>query len=158
MNPYGGWDSSVTIGTTPFSYDRSDPDRPVLKKAKGGTSIGDHVDIMSHANVDRGLERDTVVGDHTKLDHGVQIGHDCQLGKANIVCAGARVGAYTVTGDRVYIGMGALIKPRLTIGDDAVIGMGAVVKRNVPAGEVWDGNPACFVMTRQVFDGLKGNR
>ena len=68
------------------------------------------------------------------------------------------VGAYVETGDRVYIGMGAMIKPRLTIGADSVIGMGAVVKRNVPAGEVWDGNPACFVMTKQVFDGLKGKR
>ena len=158
MSLYSGWDSSVTIGTTPFSFDRSDPDRPRLKKACAGVRIGECVEIFSHANIDRGLERDTVIGDHSKLDHGVQIGHDCQLGKANIVCAGARVGAYTETGDRVYIGMGALIKPRVTIGADSVIGMGSVLKCNVPAGEVWNGNPARFVMTKQVLDGLKGKR
>ena len=157
-SPYDGWDPTITIGTRPFSYDRSNPDVPVLRPAVGGVRVGANVDVFPHVNIDNGIERDTVIGDHSKIDRGVQVGHDAIIGRANIVCAGAEVGGYCETGDRVYIGMGALIKPRVRIGDDAIIGMGAVVKQDVPAREVWDGNPAKRVMSRDVFDGLKGHK
>jgi acetyltransferase-like isoleucine patch superfamily enzyme len=48
-------------------------------------------------------------------------------------------------GDNVWIGMNACILPGVEIGDNSIIGSGSVVTRNVPANEVWAGNPAHFV-------------
>ena len=44
--------------------------------------------------------------------------------------------------DGASIGMGALIAPGVRIGANSTIGMGAVVLKDVPAGEMWVGNPA----------------
>jgi acyl-[acyl carrier protein]--UDP-N-acetylglucosamine O-acyltransferase len=68
--------------------------------------------------------------------HNVQIGADCELGAGVVVCG------EVVIGDRVRIGGNAWIRPMIKIGDDARIGGGAVVVKDVPAGEVWAGNPA----------------
>jgi len=133
---------SATIGTQPFSFDRSDPLWPVRKQAQGRVRIGEHVEVFAHANVDRGVERDTVLGDYVKVDHYAHIGHDSIIGQGTVVCAHAVICGYVEVGEGCYIGAGAMIKPRLKIGAGSKIGMGAVVLCDVPAGEVWAGNPA----------------
>lgn len=54
----------------------------------------------------------------------------------------------TVIGNDVWIGSNCLIKAGVKIGDGAVIGMGSVVTHDVPAYEVWAGNPARRIKTR----------
>lgn len=51
-------------------------------------------------------------------------------------------------GDNVFIGMNAIIAKPLTIGDGAIIGAGSVVTKNIPANEIWAGNPARFIKKR----------
>lgn len=92
--------------------------------------------------IDAGCIRATVIGPrthvmgHCHVGHGVQIGADCDVASGTVIA-----GEVTV-GDRVRIGVGAVIIPYRKIGDGARIGAGAVVIRDVPAGEVWAGNPA----------------
>ena len=50
-----------------------------------------------------------------------------------------------VIGKRVFVGGHSIILKGVTMGDDAVIGAGSVVTKNVPAGEIWAGNPAKFI-------------
>lgn len=45
-------------------------------------------------------------------------------------------------GNRVFIGTNAIVCKGVTIGDGAIVAAGAVVVRDIPAGEVWGGNPA----------------
>ncbi|MFH0883261.1 MAG: acyltransferase, partial [bacterium] len=47
-----------------------------------------------------------------------------------------------------YFGTGAIVLGGVSIGDGAIIGAGSVVTRDVPAGEIWVGNPAKFVRNR----------
>lgn len=51
-------------------------------------------------------------------------------------------------GERVFIGMNTLIVNSVKIGDDAVIGAGSVVLKDIPANEIWAGNPAKFIRKR----------
>ena len=48
-------------------------------------------------------------------------------------------------GKRVFIGGHSIILKGVTIGDEAVIGAGSVVTKDVPAREIWAGNPARFI-------------
>ena len=83
-------------------------------------TIGRHVVAMPHVV----FTHDDVIGDHTTFG------------------AGAMLAGGVVVGDGAYIGSGALVRENITIGCGALVGMGSVVTRDVPAGEVWAGNPA----------------
>lgn len=50
-----------------------------------------------------------------------------------------------VIGDYVFIGMNSIILKGTTIGEKSVIGAGSVVSSNIPASEIWAGNPARFI-------------
>ena len=117
--------------------------------------IGENCNICSHCLI----ENDVVIGDNVtikscvQLWDGIVIEDDVFVG-ANVsftndlyprsknpnwkllktrVCKGASIGA------------GSTILPGIEIGENAMIGSGSVVTENVPAGEVWVGNPARFI-------------
>jgi acetyltransferase-like isoleucine patch superfamily enzyme len=71
--------------------------------------------------------------------------HDDRLDDFVTVAAGARVSGAVHVGEGAYLGAGCLIRESRSVGAWALVGMGAVVTRDVPAGEVWVGNPARFV-------------
>lgn len=50
-----------------------------------------------------------------------------------------------VIGNNVFIGMNTLIVNAVNIGDNAIIGAGSVVNRDIPANEIWAGNPAKLI-------------
>lgn len=54
----------------------------------------------------------------------------------------------TTIGNDVWIGTSCLIKEGVTIGDGAIIGMGSIVTKNIPAYEIWAGNPARLIKKR----------
>lgn len=51
-------------------------------------------------------------------------------------------------GNDVWLGVGVQIKSGVEIGDGAIVGMGSIVTKNIPAYEVWAGNPARFIRKR----------
>lgn len=62
---------------------------------------------------------------------------------------GMYLGKVTI-GKRVFIGVNTVIVNSVEIGDDAVIAAGSVVTKDVPAGEIWGGNPAKFIKKREI--------
>lgn len=52
-------------------------------------------------------------------------------------------------GKNVFIGINTIIANAVNIGDGAVIGAGSIVTKDIPAGEVWAGNPARFIKKRE---------
>lgn len=137
----------ITIGGTPFNY-MPDVLPRQRKPVDFGVVIGDDVEIMSHSNVDLGTQRDTVIGDGTKIDRNVHVAHDSIIGKHCILVAGTVVGGFVTMEDEVYLGMNVSLKPRVRIGRGAKIGTGAVVLHDVPPGCVMVGNPARFLKLR----------
>lgn len=131
---------TATIGTRPFTFVRDEHRRPRRKSIRSSVRLGRGVEIDAHANVDRGTERDTVIGDYSVLDHYVHFGHDAICGEGVIICAQAFIGGFVEIGDRAYLGAQCAIKPRVKIGADAQIGMGAIVVEDVPPGAVVRGS------------------
>ncbi len=108
----------------------------------GRVIIQDHVEIGAGTTVDRGASADTVIGEGTKIDNLVQIGHNVMVGRNCIIVAQCGLSGSVVLGDNVVLGGQVGIADHLTIGEGAMIGAKSGVASDVPPGEIWLGSPA----------------
>jgi UDP-3-O-[3-hydroxymyristoyl] glucosamine N-acyltransferase len=108
----------------------------------GRVIIQDNVEIGANTAIDRGGSGDTVIGEGTKIDNLVQIGHNCTIGRHCIIVGECGLAGSVVLGDHVVLGGQVGIADHLTIGEGAVIGAKSGVVCNIPPGERWLGFPA----------------
>jgi UDP-3-O-[3-hydroxymyristoyl] glucosamine N-acyltransferase len=104
--------------------------------------IQDDVEIGANSTIDRGASRDTVIGEGTKIDNLVQIGHNCCIGRHCIIVAQVGISGSVKVGDYVMMAGKAGIADHITIGDRAMLGARAGVISDVPAGARYHGFPA----------------
>jgi UDP-3-O-[3-hydroxymyristoyl] glucosamine N-acyltransferase len=108
----------------------------------GSVRIGDDVEVGANTCIDRGTVADTTIGDGTKIDNLVQLGHNVKVGRTCLICGCVAVGGSTVIGDRVVLGGRAAVADHLTIGANSVITGNSGVASNVPPGRIMMGYPA----------------
>ena len=108
----------------------------------GSVVLGDDVEVGANSCIDRGTIADTTVGDGTKIDNLVQIGHNVRIGHTCLICGQAGVAGSTVIGDRVVIGGKASIADHLRVGSDVVITGNSGVASHVADGRIMMGYPA----------------
>jgi sugar O-acyltransferase (sialic acid O-acetyltransferase NeuD family) len=89
------------------------------------------------------------IGRHFHCNLYSYVEHDCVIGDFVTFAPAVRCNGNVTIGDGAYIGAGAVIRQGLTIGAGATVGMGAVVTKDVPAGEIWVGNPAAPISARR---------
>lgn len=130
-----------------FGYKRDMFGHLSRKPNNFGVIKGKGVEIGRHTCIDKGSYRDTKIGDYTKIDNLVHIGHNSIIGKECLIVAGSVIGGSAVIGDYCYIGMNVSVLDHITIGNNSIIGAGSVVTKNVPANSIWAGNPAKPIKT-----------
>ncbi|XDA99880.1 UDP-3-O-(3-hydroxymyristoyl)glucosamine N-acyltransferase [Sulfitobacter sp. LCG007] len=108
----------------------------------GAVSIGDNVEIGANSAVDNGTIRDTRIGDGTKLDNLVTIGHNVIIGTDCLICGQAGVAGSSRIGNNVVLGGMTGVNDNIFVGDRVITGGGSKVASNVPAGRVMMGYPA----------------
>lgn len=108
----------------------------------GAVRIGADVEVGANSCIDRGTVADTVIGDGTKIDNLVQIGHNVRVGRTCLICGHVAVGGSTVIEDRVVLGGKAAVADHLTIGANSVITGNSGVASNVPPNRIMMGYPA----------------
>ena len=114
----------------------------------GSVIIGNNVEIGANAAIDRGTIEDTVVGDNTKIDDLVMIGHNCRIGKGCMIVSQVGIAGSCVIGDRVVIAGQAGLADHLNIGNDSIIAAQAGVSKSFPEKSIVIGSPA---MPRKEF-------
>jgi UDP-3-O-[3-hydroxymyristoyl] glucosamine N-acyltransferase len=108
----------------------------------GRVIIQDDVEIGAGTAIDRGANRDTLIGEGTKIDNLVQIGHNVSVGRHCIIVAQSGISGSCTLGDFVAIGGQAGLAGHLNIGAGAQIAASAGVMTDIPAGQRWVGAPA----------------
>ncbi|RGP37972.1 UDP-3-O-(3-hydroxymyristoyl)glucosamine N-acyltransferase [Pseudotabrizicola alkalilacus] len=113
----------------------------------GAVSIGDDVEIGANVCIDRGTIRDTRIGNGTKLDNLVHIGHNVQVGDDCLLCGQVGVAGSARIGNRVVLAGQCGVNDNIFIGDDVICGGATKVFTNAPAGRVLLGYPAVKLET-----------
>ncbi|MDW8334396.1 MAG: UDP-3-O-(3-hydroxymyristoyl)glucosamine N-acyltransferase, partial [Bacteroidia bacterium] len=94
--------SGAIIGGEAFYFKKREHGRDKMF-THGRVVIGDYVEIGANTTIDRGVSADTVIGDHTKIDNLVQIGHDTVIGKRCLIAAQVGIAGATDIHDDVTI-------------------------------------------------------
>ena len=108
----------------------------------GGVTVGDNVEIGACSTIDRGTIGDTVIGDGTKIDNHVQIGHNVRIGRHCVIGSMTGIAGSSVVEDGVTISVQVGITDHVRIGKGAVLAGRAGVTGDIPAGAVVSGFPA----------------
>lgn len=119
----------------------------------GRVIIQDDVEIGAGTTIDRGAIRDTMIGEGTKIDNLVQIGHNVVIGRHCVLVAQTGISGSSTLEDFVALGARVGVTNHVTIGEGAQIAAISIVGGDVPPGARWGGTPAKPV--KQWFRELK---
>lgn len=108
----------------------------------GRVIIQDDVEIGANAAIDRGALGDTVIGEGTKIDNLVQIGHNTRIGRRAIIVAQVGISGSCEIGDYVQLGGQVGVADHLNIGAGAVVAAKGGVTGSLEGGQVYGGFPA----------------
>jgi len=134
---------NASIGADGFGYRPSADKKTFIKIPHiGEVLIGNKVEIGANSCIDRGKFSSTRIGEGTKIDNLVQIGHNCCIGKSCIIVAATAIGGSVTLEDFVTIAGEVAVSDHLTIGSHATIGGGSIVISNVEPHQFVSGYPA----------------
>ena len=108
----------------------------------GSVVIGDDVEIGANTCIDKGTIENTVIGEQTKIDNLVQIGHNCKIGKGCMIVSQVGIAGSCKIGDRVVIAGQVGMADHIEIGSDTIIMAQAGVTRSFPEKQILIGAPA----------------
>ena len=133
--------SGVRVGTEGFGWlDFGLTNRKLPQL--GRVLIQNKVEIGANSTVDRGALGDTMIGEGTKIDNLVQIGHNCRICRNCLIAAMSGLSGSTIVGDGVLMGGGVGTSGHLSIGADSVVHGRAAVTKDWPEGSKIAGAPA----------------
>ena len=108
----------------------------------GRVVIEDDVEVGANSTIDRGAGPDTFIGQGSRIDNLVQIGHNVRLGKGCVIVSQVGISGSTKLGDYVVLGGQAGIAGHLTIGSGAQVAAQSGVMRDVAPNAKMGGSPA----------------
>jgi UDP-3-O-[3-hydroxymyristoyl] glucosamine N-acyltransferase len=104
--------------------------------------VGDDVEIGANTSIDRGTIASTRIGNGTKIDNQVQIGHNVTIGDNCMICGRVGIAGSVTIGNRVVLGGATGIADHVTIGDDAIAMAMSGIAGNVAPRSIVGGLPA----------------
>lgn len=114
----------------------------------GAVVIGDDVEVGTNSAIDSGTIRPTRIGNRTKIDNLVHIGHNVVVGEDNLICGQVGIAGSVTVGNNVVMAGQVGISDNLTIGDRVVLAAATKVMSSVRDGKVMLGYPSTEMETQ----------
>jgi len=139
--------AGAIIGTEAFYYKKT---KSGFKKWRSGgrVIIENDVEVGAGCTINKGVSGDTIIGQGTKMDCQVHIGHGVVIGKHCLLAGQVGIGGKTIVGDNVVMYGQVGVAQNLTIGSDVVILAKSGISKNLESGKTYFGYPAGEVRTK----------
>ncbi len=136
--------AGTVIGSDAFYYNgKKDRELWYKKMPSGGrVIIKDFAEIGANCTIDRGVSSDTIIGEGTKFDNMIHIGHDTIIGKNCLFAAQVIVGGCTEIKDGVTLWGQVAINKTLTVGENAVLLGKSAIASSIEGNKTYLGSPA----------------
>jgi len=132
--------SGTVLGANAFYY-KNRPEGFDRLKSCGRVVIKDHVDIGAGCTIDRGVTGDTTIGEGSKLDNLIQVGHDTVIGKKCLIASQVGIAGCVIIEDEVTLWGQVGTTSGITIGSKAVVQGQSGVTKSIEGGKIYWGTP-----------------
>lgn len=133
--------AGTVLGADAFYYKKR-PEGFDQLLSGGRVILQDNVGLGALCTIDKGVTGDTTIGEGTKIDNQVHVGHDTVIGKKCLIAAQTGIAGCVVIQDEVTIWGQVGTTSGITIGSGAVIYAQSGVGRSLEPGKVYFGSPA----------------
>jgi len=133
--------AGCVLGGSAFYY-KNRPEGFDQLKSGGRVIIEDNVDLGSLCTIDKGVTGDTIIGEGSKLDNQIQVGHDTVIGKKCLIASQTGIAGCVIIEDEVTIWGQVGITSAITIGTKAVISAQSGVSKSLEGNKSYFGTPA----------------
>jgi UDP-3-O-[3-hydroxymyristoyl] glucosamine N-acyltransferase len=103
--------------------------------------LGNRVDVQANATIDRATVGETRIGDGSKIDNLVQVGHASHVGENTLICAQTGLAGSSNIGNDVILTGQTGVAGHCTVGDGVILTAQSAVSHDIPAGKVISGSP-----------------
>ena len=134
-------ENGAVIGADGFGFSRNEVGHWEKIPQSGPVRLGSRVDVQANACVDRATVGATEIGDGTKIDNLVQVGHGSRVGQNTLLCAQVGLAGSSVIGNNAILAGQAGVAGHCTVGDGVILTAQSAVSHDVPAGKMISGSP-----------------
>jgi len=132
--------ANTVIGADAFYFQKRQGE--ILKfNSCGRVIIHDNVEIGACCTIDKGVTGDTEIGEYSKLDNHIQVGHDTVIGKFCLFASHCAIAGVTRIEDNVILWGSVIVTKDVVIGENAVIYANSGVSKSIPGNKVYYGAP-----------------
>jgi len=133
--------SGSVIGADAYYFQRK-PEGYRKFLSSGKVILENRVEVGANTCIDRGVSGDTIIGEGTKMDNFVQIGHDTIIGKNCLIGSHSAIAGVTKIEDDVVIWGQVVVNKDLVVGKGAIVLATSAVDKTLEGGKIYFGMPA----------------
>src|ERR1017187_2392800 len=134
-------ENGAIVGADGFGFAKNEAGHWEKIPQSGPVLLGDRVDVQANACIDRATVGATEIGDGTKVDNLVQVGHGSKVGENSLLCAQVGLAGSSVIGNNVILAGQAGVAGHCSLGDGVILTAQSAVSHDVPPGKMISGSP-----------------
>jgi UDP-3-O-[3-hydroxymyristoyl] glucosamine N-acyltransferase len=134
-------ENGAIVGADGFGFAKNEAGHWEKIPQSGPVRLGSRVDVQANACIDRATVGATEIGEGTKVDNLVQIGHGSRVGENSLLCAQVGLAGSSVIGNNVILAGQAGVAGHCTLGDGVILTAQSAVSHDVPPGKMISGSP-----------------
>jgi UDP-3-O-[3-hydroxymyristoyl] glucosamine N-acyltransferase len=134
-------ENGAIVGSDGFGFAKTEQGQWEKIPQSGPVRLGNRVDVQANACIDRATVGTTEIGDGSKIDNLVQIGHGSKVGQDTLVCAQTGLAGSSVVGNNVILAGQTGVAGHCSVGDGVILTAQSAVSHDVAPGKTISGSP-----------------
>jgi UDP-3-O-[3-hydroxymyristoyl] glucosamine N-acyltransferase len=134
-------ENGAIVGADGFGFAKNEAGEWEKIPQSGPVRLGSRVDVQANACIDRATVGATEIGDGTKVDNLVQVGHGSRVGENTLLCAQTGLAGSSVIGSNAILAGQVGVAGHCSVGDGAILTAQSGVSHDIQAGKMISGSP-----------------